>query len=366
MIVETLVRLAARCLSSDDPPSPGATMGITEGPDGIPAYASAYLTHRMRIAEDLLESLRQGQGKVLGISGVWQHRPTFPLAACFNVHTVCNEACQMCPYPGVWGNKAPELMPFERYQALLDEFASSGGRIVTFNNFSDIFAHRDGIAYVMAAVKRHPALHTYLVTNGMAMRPEYVDALLAEGFEGIVYVSCHGFSQETFLKVTGRRGFEQVLDNTTHLLRHHPHPERIVIQYATDYSSTDEIAAARAYWTDLGARVNDFVTHTFAGNSDHKRTPIGATRLAGCRGWGQDAGQPFYQIVVQADGNVSLCCHDLRARHVLGNAFQDGLAGVWNSPAFRRLVSDLYLGESEDPDFLCRGCGLAQWEERHG
>lgn len=179
-MAKLLSRLATWCLPSHKgTPFPDEPIQIIVGPDGIPDYASAYLAHRVRVAEGLLHTLRQGHGQALGISGVWHQRPNFPIAACFNVHS-----CQ--------------------------------------------------------------------------------------------------------------------------------------------------------------------------------------ARFAGCRGWGKDAGQPFYQIVVQANGNVSLCCHDLRAQHVLGNAFRDGLAGVCNSPAYRRLVADLYLGEFSNPDFICRSCGLAQWEERHG
>ena len=69
-----------------------------------------------------------------------------------------------------------------------------------------------------------------------------------------------------------------------------------------------------------------------------------AGRLVGCRGWGYDAGLPFYQMVIQADGEVTLCCHDVAARVVLGNVLDGGLARVWNGVRLRAAIERIYGG----------------------
>jgi MoaA/NifB/PqqE/SkfB family radical SAM enzyme len=131
----------------------------------------------------------------------------------------------------------------------------------------------------------------------------------------------------------------------------------VIVQYATDFSTREEIAAALRFWKGKGCHVNAFSTHTFAGNCAHKESPIIDGPLAGCGvTWGGDAGLPFYQMVIQPQGDVSLCCMDLLASVTLGNVLEDGIAGVWNSRAFTALIDKLYCGDALPPDFLCRKC----------
>lgn len=325
--------------------------------NGIPNFTSPFISERNRIGKNLLADLLT---RDLTLNYVLSQRTDFPIAACFNVHTYCNEACVMCPYEDVYASsKNHKLMSIENFRKILREFVDLGGRISTFNNFSDIFAHRLGVEYIKVILNEFKEIQLYLVTNGIGMLPRKIDEVFSNGFDGIVYVSCHAFTSETFLKVTKRDAFELVKSNIEYLASKHPHPERIIIQYAVDYSSEQEIENAKMHWQSLGVTLNRFGTHTFAGNSNHREEKIKNGKLAGCAGWGTDAGQPFYQIVFQANGDVTLCCHDLLGSVILGNALRDGVYNSWNSEEFKTLINDLYLGASNDPNFICRKCSMA-------
>ena len=325
--------------------------------NGIPNFASPFISERDRIGKQLLKDLLSQD---LNLDYVWSQRSKFPIAACFNVHTYCNEACIMCPYEDVYANdKNHKIMPMDIFRKLLREFVNLGGKIVTYNNFSDIFAHRSGVDYIKTVLTEFPEVQLYLVTNGIGMLPRKIDEVISYGFDGIVYVSCHGFSRETFKKVTKRDSFDRVKTQIEYLASKHPIPERIIIQYALDYSTQEEVQAAEAHWKQFGITLNKFGTHTFAGNSNHRTEQPKTGKLAGCSGWGADGGQPFYQIVFQANGDVTLCCHDLLGSVVLGNALRDGVYDSWNSVEFKKLIDDLYLGNSNDPNFICRKCSMA-------
>jgi len=325
--------------------------------NGIPNFTSPFISERDRIGKRLLLDLLSQD---LSLEYVLSQRSSFPIAACFNVHTYCNEACVMCPYEDVYASsKNHKIMPMDVFKKLLTEFVELGGRIATFNNFSDIFAHRLGVEYIKTALQYHQDIQLYLVTNGIGMLPRKIDEIIANGFDGITYVSCHAFTPETFKKVTKRDSFELVKSHIEYLASKHPYPERIIIQYATDYSTIEEVENAKSHWNKFGITVNQFGTHTFAGNSNHREEKVKTGRLAGCAGWGTDAGQPFYQIVFQANGDVTLCCHDLLGSVILGNALRDGVQNTWNSTEFQKLINDLYLGKSDDPNFICRKCVMA-------
>jgi radical SAM protein with 4Fe4S-binding SPASM domain len=79
----------------------------------------------------------------------------------------------------------------------------------------------------------------------------------------------------------------------------------------------------------------------------------GARPWAGCQ-------RPWTLSYVTANGNVLPCCispwvtHDYEAL-ILGNAFTEPLATIWNGERYRRF-RDAF--ESDDPPEPCRSCGL--------
>ena len=319
---------------------------VIEKINNIPMYRSPYISHRNEIGAEILSKCAVITPDLYTIEDLWKSHPDFPIAACFNVHSLCNERCVMCPYKSTDGNKPTRIMDFNGFQKIWSEFVEVGGRIATFNNFSDIFAHSVGMDYVRIALKDQDKVSTYFVTNGLALKKEYVDEIISTGWHDIVYISCHGFSEETFRKVTGVNAFGRVLENATYMAKHHPKPENIIIQYATDFSEKAEVDEALSYWDDLGCTVNSFTTHTFAGNSDHRVEEVKVGRLAGCKGWGYDAGQLFFQAVIQQNGNLTLCCHDLEGKVVIGDAFKEGLVSVWKSKRMKNIISLIYRGEA--------------------
>lgn len=334
---------------------------VVEKVNNIPMHRSPYIAYRNKIGAEILSKCATNTPDLYTIEDIWKSHPDFPIAACFNVHSLCNERCVMCPYKSTDGAKPTRIMDFNSFQKTWDEFVEIGGRIATFNNFSDIFAHPVGMDYVRAALKDKDKVSVYFVTNGLALKKEYVDEIISTGWDDIIYISCHGFSEETFRKVTGVNGFKRVLENATYMAKQHPKPENIIVQYATDFSEKAEIDEALSYWNDLGCTVNSFSTHTFAGNSDHREEAVREGRLAGCKGWGYDAGQLFFQAVIQQNGELTLCCHDLEGKVVIGDTFNDGLGPVWKSKRMKNLIGLIYRGGSNSKTMeICRKCNLSQ------
>lgn len=292
--------------------------------------------------------------------GILKYRPRFPAALCANVHTYCNESCLMCPYPELSKRNTHAKMDWERYLRLLEDFTRGGGRLLTFNNFSEIFAIPEGLAYVTEALK-WGKLDVYLVSNGLFLTREVSERLFAEGFSGMTYISCHGFSEDTFQRVTSRRSFAMVKENIEFFIRHHSRPGAVIIQCMRDLVPREECEMAERYWRSLGAAFNGITSHTFCEASTHKHyRNIKTDDLIGCRSWDLDGGLPFYQMVVQTDGDVSLCCMDVAREISLGNAFQSGIGQIWNGEPFRAIIERIYSGKTPAcADFVCNRCPSA-------
>ena len=82
-------------------------------------------------------------------------------------------------------------------------------------------------------------------------------------------------------------------------------------------------------------------------------TALGARPWSGCQ-------RPWTVSYVTANGNVLPCCiAPWSAKHyreaVLGNAFEQEFAAVWNGERYQRFRTDF---ESDVPPDPCRGCGL--------
>ena len=293
-------------------------------------------------------------------------RLKFPMALCVNVHTYCNQACIMCPYETLHHDIKQGIMDWHLYVRILEEFSHHGGKILTFNNFSEIFAVPQGIHYVMKALE-YENLETYIVSNGTSITPSVTDRLVEKDFSGIFYLSCHAFSNETFRRVTKRDNFKEVKNNISYLAKKHRKPANIVIQYITDFSSPEEIKEARRYWRSLGVSLNEIIAHTFC-DVDSDNTLSANNKfdfLAGCSSWGYDAGLPFYQIVVQHDGRVTLCCMDVSQKIVLGNVNEQTLFQIWNNVDFINIVRNIYSGNmSSQVDFICNRCPSALYKSQ--
>lgn len=69
---------------------------------------------------------------------------------------------------------------------------------------------------------------------------------------------------------------------------------------------------------------------------------------------GKRCHRPFRELDIRYDGKVAICCNDWRGAYKCGDILTDGLAEVWQGPAFNAARRKLYHGER---DFsICKGC----------
>jgi len=59
-------------------------------------------------------------------------------------------------------------------------------------------------------------------------------------------------------------------------------------------------------------------------------------------------------VVVNQDGEVAPCCYDTNASMQLGNAFEEDLKIIWNSPKYQQLRQAVNESRRNVP--LCSGC----------
>lgn len=70
---------------------------------------------------------------------------------------------------------------------------------------------------------------------------------------------------------------------------------------------------------------------------------------------GKRCTKPFRELSVRWDGNVAVCCNDWPGEYRVGNVVAEGVAAVWEAPAFKAARRALYHGQRDQLD-PCNGC----------
>ena len=63
---------------------------------------------------------------------------------------------------------------------------------------------------------------------------------------------------------------------------------------------------------------------------------------------------PAYEMIIDVDGNVILCCNDYYASHQFGNVMQTPILEIWHSTAMSQLRDRLLRGHFDLP--ICKVC----------
>ncbi|MFZ5775068.1 MAG: tetratricopeptide repeat protein [Thermodesulfobacteriota bacterium] len=72
--------------------------------------------------------------------------------------------------------------------------------------------------------------------------------------------------------------------------------------------------------------------------------------------------KPFTEMVVRANGDITLCCYDILGEHVMGNIMRDNLLDVWKSSAYQELRAAILENQPESLPAVCRNCAIYSGE----
>lgn len=207
--------------------------------------------------------------------------------------------------------------------------------------------------YVAAALEQN--LNVYLNTNAAVMTAPKVDALLATGFDGLIHVSIHGATPETYNRITGL-DYHITLKHLHYLLEHYP-PRRVLVRGVDDGWPEGEKEQWLAMFEPLGVQLEYLPPISRCGaveHLNHRKEKDGKVRLYGCR-----EHHPLVEMVILFDGRAVMCCQDMGRELIWGDVGRDGIEGVWNHSIRLNAIRKLYSGKSSNMSFLCARCEQA-------
>ena len=234
----------------------------------------------------------------------------------------CNRDCFFCPRHGddsgkrvgPDGKKVAVAMPTEKVLDILDQAAELGFRgLVAFKHMSEPFMDPRHVEMAWEARKRGMIPYTH--TNGDYLRNN--EELCRKAVEVFEYI--------------------------------------VVGLY--DYETDEQLQAEKAFWNERlkGTRVK----FSEVGKGIPRTAVPGDERMVAEKKAFPNApcSRPTKRLMVHYDGEIAICCEDLKAEFGVGNAFVTPIKDLWYNQRHRQIIGDLRNGRRTKYP-LCAKCAF--------
>lgn len=238
--------------------------------------------------------------------------------------TRCNSSCSFCA-AAIQNDQRPDIyMPDDVYAKIIDELAALNysGHIKFFVNNEPLLDKRTP-DFIALAKARVPRAKTEVHTNGLKLNPKSGRALLEAGLD-ILYIN--NYTQEGKM----HKGVQKFLD-----------------EVAPEFPEVDITFHMRLLQEQLMNRGGT------APNGVLEDEPLPLPCIL-----------PFEEIVVTADGRVTICCQDHYFEAAVGNVKTESLQSIWWGEGFSQLRRQLAVGDRSGNAF-CKVCDFRGYKEEH-
>jgi len=277
---------------------------------------------------------------------------SIPLPAPFTLlvepTNVCNFKCPICPESfSDYATQAGyyERMSRETWCHVADSMLGwCRLKVLRFYDVGEPLLNRD--LHLMIAASREFADRTEVTTNGSLLTPDLARRLVASGLD-YIRISVYGTSEEEYRRQTGvGHGPLRILQNVADLRaarkngKPHIHAELVTTESGHEQEFVDQ-------WGFLADSTSVKAMHTWGSSL----VTLGEKpKKLVCP-------YPFYELVVKANGDVTVCCVDWRNQLAVGNVNLESLRSIWEGPRLREL-QNVHLAGERSRLVACRGCNV--------
>jgi radical SAM protein with 4Fe4S-binding SPASM domain len=238
--------------------------------------------------------------------------------------TRCNSGCTFCA-ASIQNDRRPDIrMSDALYDKLLAELAAIGytGTLKFFVNNEPLLDPRTA-PWIAFAKARVPGIRTEVHTNGLKLNPRSGRELLEAGLDCL---QINNYSNEGEL----HRGVKAFLD-----------------EVAPQFPDREIRCQLRLLDEQLLNRGGT------APNGQQLAAPLPLPCVL-----------PFEEVVLTADGRVTICCQDHEFEAAVGNFSQQSLQEIWYGEGFTRLRAQLRAADRSGNAF-CQACDFKGYRDEH-
>ena len=266
----------------------------------------------------------------------------------------CNARCIMCPRTGMERYQGP--MRQSLFYKIIEDLIPDPPELLHFhlNGEALMIGHRELAHRIEYAKTYLPGSKMIIFTNASLLTEEASRFLIGSPLDEIAF-SVDGGTKEDYEKVRKGLHWETTLKNIAYfvnqnMINHKIKTHCFIVPLKENRGSIDKF---HQLFKSMGVdNVGGSGVINIGGlvDADSLRTDLqymGGNINSPC--W-----RIFVDIDVMADGNVPVCCQDVRGRLIMGNARTENLLDVWKG-SFNELRKKFLLGKrSEIP--VCQDC----------
>lgn len=280
---------------------------------------------------------------------------------------LCNLKCPLCPTGAGTLKRRGSWMDFELFRKVIDEIHSRTFMILLWNQ-GESFMNREFLRMVRYAADK--GLWTYGSTNGHYLQEP--EAVVQSGL-GTLLVSVDGASATTYEAYRRSGNFQQVIEGlkglvaakrrlgsatpVIHLqfiiMRHNEHEIPAITRLAQD-CGVDRLTLKTVQIYD-DADIPVWLPENLA-RSRYQVIESGGEQHFALKGGYRNRCQKLWnQPVVNAGGEIAVCCFDKDVDFPMGNMKTESFRTVWKSSRYMQFRQGLMNNRSALE--MCRNCG---------
>jgi radical SAM protein with 4Fe4S-binding SPASM domain len=281
---------------------------------------------------------------------------------------VCNLKCPLCPTGAGTLKRKHAWLNYDNYKKLIDEIAPDTFMVLLWNQ-GESFMHEEFLKMVSYASDAD--LWTYGSTNGHYLdNPEDV---VRSGL-GTLLVSVDGASAETYEAYRRSGNFEQVIDGLKSLTaakkKLHSKTPVIHLQFIVMRHNEHELEEINRVARECG--VDRLTLKTvqiyddadidvwLPDNLDQSRYKVdldesGEKHFAMKHGYPNSCKRLWNQPVLNAGGEISVCCFDKDSDFAMGNMHESSFREIWHSVDYMKFRQAIFDNRGQFE--MCRNCG---------
>lgn len=294
-----------------------------------------------------------------------------PYTLCIDPCNLCNFRCGFCAIQSAEAELPfqKQRMPMELYRKIVDDIAAFPEplKALRLNGNGEPLLHPEFPEMVRYAKERGIADSIEFLTNGSKLNPELNEQLVASGLDRI-RISIEEISEEGYRHMAGVSiDFDRLVSNIRDLYERSVragNPCEVYVKTVDAAVSTKEKEETfYRLFGDICHRIwIDHVIPLWSGWGEiGNRFELQKTGMHG-----QAAREtrvcpfPFYSLIINPDGEVTLCCSDWQRKLVVGDLTRQSLLEVWNGEPLRKFWIDMLSGRKDQYE-MCARCGYLRY-----
>ncbi len=272
----------------------------------------------------------------------------FPTDLIIESSGACNLSCKMCFQPFLKDKRA--IMDFSLFRKILDEAA--------FYNLNSLKLSWRGepllnprFQEMIRYSKQKGIKEVSFLTNASLLDKDTAKAILDAGPDQVIF-SVDGLTKNSYEDIRSGADFGIVMDNIKNFLsvaklnRRRPFVRVQIVRYGQPES---EINSFIDYWKHQvdEVAVISYVDYSYLQDNSLPNREHVIGRLPCTSLW--------QRLAVMHDGSVTVCCHDVSARLIIGNLKDSSIKELWHSKKLNQLRS-IHKRKDLDSIGMCQLC----------